>query len=262
MTSLDEAQAVFQHYVLSGSRRAELLPLIAPGPRGNHERRLQIYYDAYRLRLVEALSTDFEALAAVLGAEDFRSACLAYVDAAPSVYRNVRWYGAGFADFLAIAQPRRQAEWVAELARFEWTLTLAFDAADAPCASFEELATLPSDAWSRLQLALHPSLHCLGLYSNAPAMRLAVDAAVPLPQPKVDLEPVDWAVWRNDATVHFRSITAVERWALDAVREGRSFPEICAGLCDLVGESDAPAHAATFLRAWVEDQVISALLIA
>ena len=78
------------------------------------------------------MSTDFEALIAVLGEEEFRSAARAYVEATPSAFRNVRWYGGKLAAFLRQTQPWRDKPWLADLAEFEWTLTLAFDAADAP----------------------------------------------------------------------------------------------------------------------------------
>ena len=51
--SLTALQHAFQGYVLQGADG--IAERIEPGPLANHRRRLAIYYDAYRLRLVEAL---------------------------------------------------------------------------------------------------------------------------------------------------------------------------------------------------------------
>ena len=77
MSGLASLQREFQEYVLRGE------PIIAtrvePGPLENHARRLAIYYDGYRLRLIEALGTDFEALRAALGEDGFKEACAAFM---------------------------------------------------------------------------------------------------------------------------------------------------------------------------------------
>ena len=260
MRELSAAQQAFQQYILEGDRG--VASLIAPGPRANRDARLTVYYNAYRQRLVEALSTDFEALAALLGEEGFRAACDAYVEATPSPFRNIRWYGGGLADFLASTAPWRQRAELAELARFEWTLTLAFDAADAPVLGFDDLAGLPPEAWGALRIHLHPSLQQLSLRSNAPALRLAVDGGSGLPDLHLREEAVDWAIWRKAGNPHFRSLAAEERWAIDSVRRGEDFPALCEGLMNFTDPDSAPALAASLLRTWVEDQLVSGLSIA
>src|SRR3954470_15703051 len=62
--------------------------------------RLGIYHDAYRLRLVEVLGKDYPVLRKYLGDESFDGAALAYLTAHPSTFRNVRWFGRRFAEFL------------------------------------------------------------------------------------------------------------------------------------------------------------------
>ena len=260
MRELSAAQQAFQQYILEGDRG--VASLIAPGPRANRDARLTVYYNAYRQRLVEALSTDFEALAALLGAEGFRTACAAHVEATPSPFRNIRWYGGGLAQFLASTPPWQQRVELAELARFEWTLTLAFDAADAPVLVFDDLAGLPPDAWSALRIQFHPSLQQLSLRSNAPALRLAVDGGSALPEVQLREDAVDWAIWRKAGNPHFRSLSVEERWAIDAVRRGEDFPALCEGLMDFTDPDGAPALAASLLRTWVEDELVSGVSIA
>jgi hypothetical protein len=256
--SLAQLQQQFQDYILHGAQ--DIIEHIEPGRLANHQRRLAIYYDGYRSRLVEALSADFEALAAVMGEEAFARACRAYVEATPSAFRNVRWYGGDLAAFLRDTQPWCGQPWLADIARFEWTLTLAFDAADAPHVRFEDLAILPGDAWATLGFRLHPSARTIDLRANAPAIRKAVDAGAPAPEPELADEALTWLVWRKDLSPHFRSLSEAEAWALRSAREGLNFSAICEGLCDWLAPEQAAGTAAGWLRTWVDDQLITALI--
>ena len=256
--SLSALQHAFQAYVLHGVDG--VVERVVPGRRSDHQRRLAVYYDAYRLRLVEALRADFDALLAVMGEEAFERACRAYVEATPSAFRNVRWYGGALAQFLRQTPPWREQPWLADIARFEWTLTLAFDAADAPSVGFEEVAALPGDAWATLAFRPHPSVRLLALRANAPAIRKAVDAGAPVPEPALADAAATWLVWRRGFSVRFRSLSEPEAWALRSAMEGASFPAICEGLCDRLAPEAAAGAAAGWLRTWVDDRLITALL--
>lgn len=255
MRELSAVQFAMQQYVVSGD--AQVAALIGPGPRANANARLAVYYHAYRERLVEALSTDFEALAAVLGTEAFRAVCLAYVAAVPSRFRNIRWYGGAFADFLQSTPPWSARPELAELARFEWTLTLAFDAADAPHVTFDDLAGLPPEAWGTLRMGFHPSLRLLSLHSNSPAVRMAVGGGDALPALALQHDPVHWRVWRKDGDPHFHSLSPEEHWAMDAVRRGEDFGALCEGLTEFVDADHAPQLAAQLLQTWIADGLIA-----
>lgn len=250
-------QDAFQEFVLTGRQGIELE--IHRGRHANRQARLQIYYDAYRARLVEALSTDYDALRAALGEVEFRSMCFAYVEATRSSWRNVRWYGGGLAKFLEENAPWCEERALSECARFEWTLTLAFDAADDPHLAFDAIAALPAHAWTGLRLRLHPSVQIIALHGNAHALRTALDAQVPLPAHTWSEDPVHWLIWRQGDGVRFRSLAAFESIALRVARAGSTFPEICAAMLDYVNEDEVAAHAAGFLRTWVDDALIASV---
>jgi hypothetical protein len=256
--SLAALQHAFQDYVLDSAQT--LVDRIEPGRLADHAHRLAIYRDGYRLRLVEALRTDFDALVATMGEQAFENACRAYVEVNPSVFRNVRWYGGNLAVLLRETPPWREQPWLADIARFEWTLTLAFDAPDAPTARFENLAALPGDAWGTLGFRLHPSVRTIELRANAPAIRKAVDSGTCAPEPDFSDEAVTWLVWRKDLSAHFRSLSKSEAWALRSAQEGSSFPMICDGLCDWLATEEVAGVAARWLRTWVDDQLIAQLV--
>jgi len=254
MHGLTEIQEALQNYILQGDMHAH--SVIADAGGASVTRRLAIYHSAYRQRLAEALATDFETLAVVLGPRPFRELCEAYIEAVPSRFRNIRWYGAVLPEFLVTAEPWCRHVELAEIARFEWALTLAFDAADRQSLRFEDFARLPADAWGDLRLELHPSLYLIVLRTNAPALRLALEAKRDLPSVERAETPVDWAIWRIDGSPHFRSLAPHERWCIDAVRRGTTFPGLCEGLVNFTGEDEAPALAASLLRTWLEDEWI------
>jgi hypothetical protein len=254
MKALPELQREFQAYVLRGE--GPIAQRIAGADKIDPARRLRIYYDAYRLRLAEALATDYEALRRFLGDEGFNAACRAYVEARHSEHRNVRWYGSELPEFLRITPPWSDDPLPCELALFEWTLTLAFDAADDPVVCFGDLAGLPQQAWPVLGLVLHPSVKLIDLRSNAPAMRKATDAGEALPAPSIDDQARTWAIWRKDLTPCFRSLGTPEAWALAAVRDGARFTALCEGLCGWYAPEEAARQAAQFLRQWVDDELI------
>ena len=257
--SLADLEHALQAYVLHGAVRVG--EWVDPGPRANPAQRLRIYYDAYRLRLIDALGTDYEALRAAIGDEQFRAACLAYVEAVPSSFRNVRWYGGGLAEFLRDSAPWSERPWLADLARFEWSLTLAFDAQDSPSLSFEDLARVPPQAWTGLAFRLHPCVQLLALGSNAPALRKALDAGEALPEVETYDPPVDWVIWRNDSASFFRCLSVPERLALGAARRGESFSAICEAVCEQVPPEEAPGAVAAWLRTWVDDGLIAGVTL-
>jgi len=257
VTALSRLQQAFQGHVLRGE--PDVIERIGGGERVDPQRRLRIYADAYRLRLVEALGTDYEALHALLGDEAFKAACRDYVQVTPSTFRNVRWYGADLPGFLRVTQPWAQNPVAHEVALFEWTLTLAFDAADDPIVRFEDLAQLPPAQWPMLGFVLHSSVQLIQLRTNAPALRKATDAGEPLPAPEVGNEPRSWLIWRKELSACFRSLAEPESWALFAVRGGGNFAELCEGLCRWFTPDDAAPQAAALLRQWVDDELISGL---
>ena len=138
MKDLESLQRAFQRHVYRPGRAMERAVLEAP--RANAARRLGIYADAYRSRLVEALASDYPALKEVLGESRFDRLMRAFVAAHPSRTPNLRWYGGELARFLGHSSRGRGRRPLAELARFEWALGLAFDAQDAPLVGAEDAA--------------------------------------------------------------------------------------------------------------------------
>ncbi len=196
-----------------------------------------------------------------LGDEQFDAAARGYLVAHPSTFRNVRWFGRELPEYLTTRAPYAQHPVLAELARFEWTLGLAFDSPDGTGVSFEEAAAVPAQAWPELRFTPHASLHVLDLHSNAVAIWKEIDAKDAF-EVEISGKPVSWAIWRKNHAPFFRSLEEDEAWALKAVCANASFGEICGGLCEWNPEAQAAARAAGMLRGWIEEGWIARLLVA
>jgi hypothetical protein len=230
---------------------------------------LGVYRDAYALRLIEALQTAYPGLHAMAGTRDFDAMARAYIAAHPSRHPSIRWYGHGLADFLAVTPPFSGTPAAADMARFEWALGEAFDAADAFPLTVDDVAALPPDAWGSLRFTFVPSMRHVTLRHQAPQawLRRAEVAAGDLDVPPAAAGPgpfdVDWLIWRTapDAETQFRSMDPDEAWMLDRASAGAIFPDLCGGLTAFAPVSDdtddaaaawVAARAAGLLRVWVE----------
>jgi hypothetical protein len=254
--SLHRLQADFQNYVLGAdTERPEILCDIAAHYGLKADDRLAIYYNAYRARLHDALSSSFDKTHAYVGDELFAELCAAYAQIHPSHFRNMRWYGDCFAEFVKQALPDHPV--VSELAAFEWALGLSFDAADAPVLTTEALAAIGADAWESIGFHLQPSLQILQLQWNATEIWLALEHGETPPEAVFANEPVHWLVWRKDLQPHFRSLGEHETRALCGLQQGLSFAEICSVAANDTDQEDASMQVAGWLQIWVNEAVLA-----
>lgn len=254
MNALAKLQHAVQSFVLEGNASAE--SQIISSDALSATARLEIYSDAYRLRLIEALASNYPRLKQAIGDDEFDSLALRYIDTQRSRHPSIRWYGDRLAEFVATDRPVEP--WLAELAGWEWSVAAAFDARDAETIDVAALATLQHEQWSELRLAYHPSMQRVDLHSNAAALFKALtEDAVP-PAPCTEARST-WVIWRQELKTQYRSLTADEAAALDLMHAGASFAEACELLCDWHEAEEVPLRAASHMQRWFHDQLISAL---
>ncbi len=223
-----------------------------PG-RGDLHVRLAVYRDGYRLRLLEALGEDYPALKSLLGDDGFEALGRAYIARARSRHYSIRWFGKALADFLAADENWLHRPGTAELARWEWSLGEAMDAADATAVEAAAIAAVPPERWAGIRLAFQPSLRRLDLAWSVPQFRLAVEEKQPSPPVPEELPAaVAWVIWRDRTKVLYRSLADDEASALDAGRGGAPFGRLCEMLAEARGANGAAATAAGFLKSWVD----------
>lgn len=252
---LHALQSGFHAYLLNPADASTLRTAIVDDARVGAEKRLQIYHDAYHLRLIAALSEAYPKLVQLLGDDLFDEMARSYIAACPSTYRNLRWYGGTLAEHLAGALPQHPI--ASELARFEWALALAFDSADVPLLTRADLAGIQPDGWHALRFCLHPSVQILDMTVNTIAVWKALDNEHP--PPEIQTAPSTWLIWRHALNPHFRSLDVGAARSLKQIMQGAYFSDVCEALLDTHTESEIIGQAAQYLVGWLDDGLITQL---
>jgi hypothetical protein len=185
----------------------------------------------------------------------------AYIDQHPSRHFSIRWFGHRLAPFLRRSPPYSDKPVLAEMALFEWTLREVFDAADFIPLDRTSLLQLPAAGWADLRVALNPTIRRIELGWNVPALWLAIEQRQEPIEAAADEAPRPWLCWRKlDQRNWFRSMDVDEAWALDEMRQGAGFADICTGLCEWIDPQHAPARAAGHVSRWCDEQLLTAVL--
>jgi hypothetical protein len=254
--SLGDLQRAFQDYLLASSETFKAA--VRDTSKADRTTLLDVYRDGYALRLIEALTNDYPGLMAMAGPADFDHMARAYIAAHPSRHPSIRWYGAGVADFLARTPPYNATPDAAEMARFEWALGEAFDSADVTPIDAAQVMALAPEAWETLRFTALPSLQRLTFAFEAPqAWQRRAEVEPGSLEVARAPTPVVWAIWRPELETNFRSLEPDEAPMLDALVEGKPFPELCETVAPFTGDEQAPARAAGLLRAMVEGGMIA-----
>ncbi len=225
-----ESEAIAQNYV-------------KPSDRLSSFERLEIYNRQYWFRVIAAVSEDFPALLAVLGARKFDALVLAYLRDNPSTSYTLRKLGTKLPQWLA-AHPEcssRRHRLAVDVAELEWAYIEAFDGAAASPLGKADLANLSGGS----TLMLQPHLQLLALRYPADEVVLAVHQA----NPSVDtlsnavserrqpnrfrLRPIRraeiWlAVHRFEDVVFYRRLDREAYLLLSALRRGSTVEEAIA----------------------------------
>ena len=253
MSQLAQLQSDFQAYIIDDVKGAAFKTQIVNDKKVGVKKRLGIYYDAYRLRIIEALTNVYPMVKALLGEKMFNRTARSYIDQYPSTYRNMRWVGDQMQIHIEKILPQHPV--AAEMAAFEWALSLAFDAEDAPNLTLQDLAAIPPEDWADLKFAFHPSLQMLQLHWNVLPIWGALHSEKR--PPKSVKTNVACLIWRMDLNSHYRSLDTAEHAALQSLIAGASFGTLCEQLQENASEEEATMQAAQYLSGWLNDGLIT-----
>ena len=259
MNKLMNLENAFQDYLLHANQ--DILHHVIGTSKVPVDIRLGIYGNAYRSRLHEALMSSYSVLQDYLGYEQFETLCYAYIDAHPSHFRSIRWFGDELAAFLKTQSPYDEFPYLAELAEFEWQMAIVFDAADSDLIQLNDMQNIPPDAWMDMRLQVHPSVHRLSLSWNVVQIWQALSEEQMPENPQQSTSNVEWLLWRNELVCQFSSLSEDEAWAIDAMLNNLTFGEICEGLCQWVDEESAGMHAASLLKGWITAGMVTQIKI-
>jgi len=252
LQTLPTLQGAFQGALLQDQPMAEGL-LTARGVA-----QFGIYRTAYRARLRAALRDNFEVLPLVMGDESFDALAHAYIAAHPSNHYSLRWFGHQLCTFMAANEALVDHPALLDLARMEWALRHAFDAAPAALLTPAELGAVPAQDWAELRLTLHPSVQLLDLqWAVGPIWRALKSGQDELEPP----EALDhhMLVWRQGMNTQWKSLTASETDFVQCLLAQQTFGQVCESLAGRVGEDRAAATAVALLSELLNAGAIGAL---
>lgn len=166
---LEDLQSDFCEFLQYGRHEGEIIDHLRPPGRMQGVLRLDVYRNAYFIRLEKALANDFPVTEKVLGREVFAQIAGEYVLAHPSRHPSLRYIGTKFSAWL-----RSHSQTAAgDLAAIEWAVMQVFDGPDFVPAVAASLDGMAPDDWARLSISLAPTLSVLTLKSNADLVWLA-----------------------------------------------------------------------------------------
>lgn len=254
--SLRQLQENFQAYIL---QQDETILADIGTENVNVMERIDIYRQGYSLRLLDILEKDFPYFRKMLSSEAFQQLGHDYIKAYPSDNFNICKFSRNFSQFLL--DQNHPPHW-ADMIAFEWALSGILDASDAPQIDVNELGQVAGESWPYIQFSFHPSVEIHGYYYNAPSIVYAYMFDNEPPALEHYETPQYWIIWRKDLCSYFESINAQQLWMFGAINEGKTFGEICEGLCQWLPEEEVAMFAAGTLRNWIERGLFSELRIA
>ena len=255
MPGLRDVQHQFLNYLLE--KPSSIVDNIESNGNTSAQQRLDLYADGYRLRLKEAISTDYEQLHAYLGDDMFEQLMDEYINHYPSHHPSLRYYSKDIPAFLARGEPWTQAPEIVEIATIEKALCDSFDSANHEARTVQDLADINPDSWPTLKIKLHDSVQLLSLqYNSFPIWQALSEESHP---PAVIQEASTWLIWRNNLVSQYRTISDAETDALEIMIAGGNFSDLCEKLLDYYEEEETPQQAIYLLQTWLTNEMVSEL---
>jgi hypothetical protein len=150
--ALRDLQAAFAAHVVDGDR-ADLVAAVV-GDTIPAAARLRVYRHHVFESLGTALAATFPTVQALVGADFFRRSARTFVAQSPPTQPVLAEYGAGFPDFLAGYEPARDLPYLADIARLDWALNVAFHASPGERLSAADLSAVPAERLPTMSIAL------------------------------------------------------------------------------------------------------------
>lgn len=190
--ALRDLQAAFAAHV-AGVDRADLASTVV-GDSISAEARLRVYRHHVAHSLGAALAATFPTVQALVGEGFFRTMAGCFVVRELPTQPVLSEYGAGFPGFVADDEPASGLPYLADVARLDWALNVAFHSPMDRRLSVADLAAIAVEQLPSLHIALSKGATLIG-------SRWPIDRIWNASQPGASAEPVDLATGRADLLV-------------------------------------------------------------
>ena len=233
--------------------------------------RLSVYANAYYARLLECLRDSYPLLVKSIGQEAFDEFAFRYLQSYPSQSYTLNVLGARFADYLESTRPQDDhssdlpagwADFVIDLARFEWTVTEVFDGPgteETGILTPEDLSQVQPAAWPEALLIPAPCLRlCQFRFPLGPYVTALRRGEQPPPPPAAESF---MAVTRVDYRVQRYELDPVAYVLLAALAAGEPVGEAVAraaqraasGDSEVASDDELAARLHDWFRTWARD---------
>lgn len=247
------AQERMRSRTLDGRSTKEIVErIVKPNDRLTSVERLEIYNRVYWFRILSSLADDFPGLRAVIGQQRFDKLLVAYLSELPSESFTLRNLGSRLEQWLGDhPEFAPKAERIAlDMVRLEWADIEAFDSAELPKLTEEDLRNLGADPYLQLQ----PYLRLLDLAYPVDDLLLKIRRDQEKEEPESDIasnvvvmesaprsgkrvalpkrKKVCVAVHRQDNEVYFKRLQPEAFALLRALQQGKPLSEAIAASVD------------------------------
>ncbi len=188
---------------------------------GGGEARLAIHRHHIQRSLAKALAGTFSTVQALVGADFFRQTAEAFAAQDLPTQPVLAEYGAGFPHFLAAQETLHGLAYLADVARLDWALNVAFYSPRGRRLTAADLVGVPADQLAQRTLALAPGT---ALVRSCYPLDLIWAASQPdAPDGQVDIErgPAWLLVLPRAEDAGFIALSEGEAAFVAAVAEGR-----------------------------------------
>lgn len=233
-----EGLARIEEWVRAAVRGRESGPgtgeVVAPLPNLGPEEQVAIYRHAWFARLAGCIEEDFPGVRCAAGEEAFAALVRAYLLECPPRSWNIARAGDRFTGFVAAREGLPHREFLADLARVEWSWTTIFDREEGPVLVPSSLAGVAPErlAGARFPLAGTAEIHEVRFPVNPflDAVKEGEAPAVPGPGGTAAV-----LVFRSGTVVHRMDLPPGALAALRALQAGRTLGEAMEAAADAAG---------------------------
>ena len=244
--ALPDLQAAFAAHIL-GTERADLVAAIA-GDTIPPVARLGVYRHHLFDSLGTALAATFPTVQALVGADYFRKVARAFIGQSLPAQPVLAEYGAGFSAFIAGDEAARDLPYLADVARLDWALNLAFQTRHGERLNSAHLSIFPAERLPSMSIALADGAVLIS--SGYP-----LDGIWEASQPDAESGTVDLnsgasnlLVLRRPEDAAFASLSEGEAAFVAALAEGKSLEEASGAACQADPSFDLSASFSRLLR--------------
>jgi hypothetical protein len=268
--NLRDTQSLFMDYLLAANTESESasLPdtsasfaaLIAAQAGIGADKRMAIYSNAYRVRLVETIDTDHEMLGLYLGDDLFEKMVVDYIASNPSSFYSLRQFCDALPAFLREDEFFSQYPILAGIADFERRLLNTFDAQESERATFSDLQAIEPQFWPGIQFRFHPSLQIFCCNSNAVESWQALKQEQTPPSPDYSGQRA-WMLWRGASRVsEFISLEPFQLALVEGFLHGNNFAGQCEQMLEWFDQEQAPTEVLQAIQAWFKLGIIRSVV--